>query len=133
MIPLMNSLPPKRSVEDDDRVNMNARQRFVEFLKPRSGPVETPLERRKEERRLPCDPSPVRVLAEGHLTFVSGYFLNVSKSGLGLCVDKPFQRGMRVTVEATRLLIRATVRHCTQKANDSFVIGLQIDDVVEIQ
>src|SRR3954454_23957624 len=112
---------------------MSKRQLTVDSSQSELRPVETAPERRNQERRMPCDPSPVRILAEGGLAPVDGYFLNVSKSGLGLCVDRPLPRGVKVTVKTTRLLITGSVRYCLPKAEGSFVIGLQIKDVAEIQ
>ena len=112
---------------------MSKRQLTVDSSQLEVSPADAAPERRSQERRMSCDPSPVRILAEGGLAPVDGYFLNVSKSGLGLCADRPLPRGMKVTVETTRLLITASVRYCLPKARGSFVVGLQIKDVAEIQ
>lgn len=96
--------------------------------------IETPLERRRDERRILCEPpAPMSIVLDGGLAPVKGYILNVSRSGLGLCANRSLRRGMKVTVESATLRIEGTIRYCVLKSGSSFDIGLQIDDVLKVQ
>jgi hypothetical protein len=85
--------------------------------------------KRRADKRIPCNPSRVRITAEGDLTTVEGYVLDVSKSGLRLRTDRYFPRARNVAVEMSGLLIRGSIRYCcAQKENPrSFDLGLRID------
>jgi PilZ domain len=51
------------------------------------------VEQRRREKRIPCDPSRVRITAEGSLTTVEGYVVDVSRSGLKLRTDEYLRIG----------------------------------------
>jgi PilZ domain len=93
--------------------------------------LESRLEHRTREKRIPCDPSTVRITAEGDLETVDGYVVNVSKSGLKLRTDKYFRCARKVAIEMAGLLIRGSIRYrCVQTTNPgSFEMGVRIDDV----
>jgi hypothetical protein len=85
--------------------------------------------KRRVEKRIACNPSRVRITADGDLATVEGYVVDVSKSGLRLCAEKYFPRARKVAVEMSGLLIRGSIRYCcVQKGNpESFDMGLRID------
>jgi hypothetical protein len=90
------------------------------------------VDRRVQERRIPCDdPIPVRITAEdSHATSACAHVINVSKSGLGLRSDKPFKRGMKITVDMNGAFISGDVCYCIHDRDNSalYKIGLKIDD-----
>jgi hypothetical protein len=87
------------------------------------------VEQRRREKRIPCDPSRVRITTEGGLATVEGYVVDVSRSGLKLRTDEYFRIGVPVAIEMDGLLIRGTIRYrCAQKTKPaSFEIGMKID------
>jgi PilZ domain len=91
--------------------------------------IERFVERRRREKRIPCDHVMVRITADGSLTTVEGYVVDVSNSGLKLRTDNYFRTGVRVAVEMNGLLIRGTIRYrCVQKTDsESFAIGIKIE------
>jgi PilZ domain len=95
--------------------------------------LESRLEHRTREKRIPCDPSTVRITAEGDLATVEAYVVDASKSGLKLRTDKYFRIGARVAVEMNGLLIRGTIRYrCVQKTSSaSYDAGMKIDEAAQ--
>jgi hypothetical protein len=87
------------------------------------------VQQQRREKRIPCDPSRVRITAEDSLATVDGYAVDVSRSGLKLRTDEYFRIGAHVAVEMNGLLIRGTIRYrCAQKTTSaSFEIGMKID------
>jgi PilZ domain len=88
-------------------------------------------DRRVQERQMPCDPIPVRISAQdSHATSASAHVINVSKSGLCLRSDKPFKRGMKITVDMNGAFISGDVCYCIHDRDNSalYKIGLKIDD-----
>jgi hypothetical protein len=87
------------------------------------------VEQRRREKRIPCDPSRVRITTEGGVATVEGYVVDVSRSGLKLHTDEYFRIGVPVAIEMDGLLIRGTIRYrCAQKTKSaSFEIGMKID------
>src|SRR5436853_292811 len=89
-------------------------------------------DRRTQERRVPCDdPIPVRITVEdSHATSVYAHVINVSKSGLGLRSDKPFKRGMKITLDMNGAFVSGDVCYCIHDRENSalYKIGVKIDD-----
>jgi PilZ domain len=87
------------------------------------------VEQRRREKRIPCNPSRVRITAEGDLATIEGYVVDVSQSGLKLGTDKYLRIEARVAVEMNGLLIRGTIRYrCVPKTSSgSFEMGMKID------
>jgi hypothetical protein len=92
------------------------------------------VEQRRREKRIPCDPSRVRITAEGSLATVGGYVVDVSRSGLKLRTDEYLRIGAEVAVEMDGLLIRGTIRYrYAQKTKSAaaFEIGIKTDALAQ--
>ena len=92
--------------------------------------IEAPVRQRRLEKRIPCDPSPVRITPEYDFGTVEGSVVDVSKSGLRLRLPKNFRRGAKITAEMNGLVIIGSIRYCREheKNRGFFDMGLRIDD-----
>jgi hypothetical protein len=120
-------------IKSSGKFSSNAKELLLDSQQPELAEIKTRLERRSGERRIACKLSAAQISSEegGH-TDVKGFILNVSKSGLGFCADKPFRRGTNVVVTMDSVKVHGNVRWCRWNPGDFFDMGLQIQDVIVI-
>ena len=88
------------------------------------------VERRRDERR-PCEPTPARIIIEGDLSAIGAHVVNVSKSGLGMRLDRRLLPDTRATVEMNANRVTGSVRWCVKNRGGGwFDLGFQIDRAV---
>jgi PilZ domain len=107
---------------------MNTEQVVIGLKRGDFGAIAT--DRRVDERR-PCEPTPVRIFAEGDPSGIEALVVNVSKSGIGMRLDRRVTSGAKVRVEMKAIIITGSIRYCTSSRDAGwFDVGLQIDTVL---
>ena len=105
----------------------------VEVRKPEaqsSAPAILWIEKRRE-RRVPANELARIHSLEYRSDAISCRILETSRSGLRISADLELSPGTIIQLFTARSIIMAEVRHCS-RAEDSFLIGLAIDNVIEI-
>jgi hypothetical protein len=98
-----------------------------------SNVVATSSDRRSEERRTLCDHTPARINLEGSFSPIEALIVNVSKSGLGMRLDKRIPQGVKATVETNSLIVSGSIRYCVENRDRSaFHLGFQVESVRRI-
>jgi hypothetical protein len=122
LIPIVREV----TLADIDKM-MNTQQVVIGLKRGDFGDVAT--ERRSEERR-PCEPTPVRIVLEGDPAGIEALIVNVSKSGIGMRIDRRLIAGTKATVETNSLIIAGTIRYCVNNRDAGwFDLGFKIDQV----
>jgi CheY-like chemotaxis protein len=88
-----------------------------------------PEDRRKERRAEITETAKVRVLQPPEFTAADCKVIDVSSSGLRFRGFSPIFRGASIEVQVEGAAIFGTVRHCQRNAENSFDIGIEIDQV----
>jgi hypothetical protein len=90
------------------------------------------IEELRSERRLPVNNEPATVTLLDGLgrERIPARAQDVSRSGLGLRVDRRVSTGVWVKVELGRMLILGEVRHCSPRSADEYHLGLAAKTVV---
>jgi hypothetical protein len=95
---------------------------------PAPGP---PDRRRSGDKRIPCEPTKVRIAVEGEFVPVQAKVVNLSEVGVGLHVTNPYplREGMQITIEMYPVLITGSIRYCTRKSGtEPFQMGVLISE-----
>jgi hypothetical protein len=88
--------------------------------------------RRRDDARIPCDPTLVRIAVEGEFVPVQAQAVNRSEFGVGLQLTRPYplREGMQITIEMHHLLLTGTIRYCTkERGTGPFRMGVLITDI----
>jgi hypothetical protein len=84
------------------------------------------------ERRRPCEPTPVRLVAErdplgSDPLGVEALIVNVSKSGIGMRLDRRIMPGTKVRVETSAITVTGIIRYCVNNLDKGwFDLGFEI-------
>jgi hypothetical protein len=86
---------------------------------------------RRIEPRTRIQPVPAR-LSDLYRERLSADVLNVSSSGLGIKTGEPFKVNFPVLIECCDLLIVANVRHCLRSTHGSYLLGVEVHRIIEL-
>jgi hypothetical protein len=91
--------------------------------------------RRRDDPRIPCDPTLVRIAVAGTFVPVQAQVVNRSEFGVGLQLTRPypFSEGMQITIEMHPALITGSIRYCTKERDTGpFRMGVLITEVTRL-
>lgn len=83
----------------------------------------------RREVRLPCTPTVVYAHLDGYDEPVAGEIVEVSKAGVQLHIHEPLPIGSLVTVDFGGMIVLGDVRHCDERIDEYYTIGLRTCDV----
>jgi hypothetical protein len=86
---------------------------------------------RRREPRLPCNPTIVSAHVDGYDESVAARVVEVSKAGLQLHTEELLPVGTLVTIDMGGMLVMGHVRHCDERADKAYTVGVMMADVKE--